>query len=157
MKNIVKKISVGGWIVCLGAVLGLVAMIIALVSCSNEGFFIAQLPLIIVFTVLACLLLLGSLAFAGLRGDNWISSIGVVGGAVLLMLALFDLVAGKEDVLGTVLFSDLEKGFAPAEFACYVGVVAMAFYAVSILVIAIGSFLRLSRKEKGVEVGGTAA
>ena len=151
MKDLIKKISIGGYIAIAGGVLGLVAMIIALVSCSPEGFAIVQIPMIIIFSLLALILLVGAVVLSAWKGDgllwNGLTTVMVLGAVVLLTFTLFNMIDGKQDVLGTVMFSDLEKGFAPAEFACYVGFASMIVYLVSIVVTLVGSFLRLAKKE----------
>lgn len=147
MKDLIRKISVGGYISVAGALLGLIALIVGLISCSPAGFFSSQMVLVILFSVLAIAAVCGAVFISSKLGDSFISTVLIIGAVVLLMFALFRMVDAKEDVLGTVLFSDLEKGFAPAEFACYVGVAAMVIYAISVLVLILGSFFNVIKKE----------
>ena len=147
MKDFFKKISIGGYIAAAGAVIALAALIVGLVSCSPSGFFASQMVLVILFTVLGIVAVCAAIFLAAKLGDNFITTVLLVGAVVLLMFALFRMVDAKEDVLGTVLFSDLEKGFAPAEFACYVGVASMVIFAVSIVTLILGNFFNMVKKE----------
>lgn len=147
MANFIKKISVGGFISLAAAVIAIAGLITALISCSPSGFMIVQMPLIVWFTILSVLLIVGAIVYSVLRKDDIVSSIALIGATLLLMFILFNLIDGKNDVLGTVLFSDLEKGFAPAETACYVGVASMAIYIVSIVTLIVGSFLKVTKKD----------
>lgn len=147
MKNILSKISLGGYVLCVGALLSLVAMIVAIVSCSPAGFAIVQLPVVIIFSLLAFVLLVASVVLSALKKDGLIPTILVIGAVVLLSFTLFNMIDGKEDVLGTVMFSDLEKGHAPTEFACYVGFASMIIYLVTIIVTALGSFFSLAKNK----------
>lgn len=147
MANIIKKVSIGGYIALVAAIIAIAGLITALVSCSPSGFMIVQMPLIVWFTIFTIILIVGSIVYSALRKEDIISSIALIGAGLLLMFILFNLIDGKNDVLGTVLFSDLEKGFAPAETACYVGVASMVIYIVSILTLIIGSFFRITKKE----------
>ena len=148
MKDLFKKISIGGYIAAAGAFIGLVALIIGLVSCSPSGFFASQMFFVILFSILAIVAVCGAIFLSVKFGDSFWTTALLVGAVVLLMFALFRMVDAKEDVLGTVLFSDLEKGFAPAEFACYVGVAAMVAFAVSIVTLIAGTFFKMVKQEE---------
>ena len=147
-KNIISKISVGGYVLLGGALLSLVSMIIAVISCSPAGFAIVQLPFIILFSIAATLLLIGAVVLSALKGEGILPTLMIIGAIVLLTFTLFNMIDGKQDVLGTVMFSDLEKGHAPTEFACYVGFTSMIFYIITIVITAVGSFLPAAKKEK---------
>lgn len=147
LKSIFAKLSVGSYILASSAILALVSMIIAIVSCSPEGFAIVQMPVIILFSIFAIVLILGAVAFSTWKGDGILPTIMLLGAVVLLSLTLFNLIDGKQDVLGTVMFSDLEKGHAPTEFACYVGFTSMIFYIITIVVAAVGTFFPTVRKD----------
>ena len=146
IKNILTKVGIGGYILVGASVLGLVSMIIAVVSCSPESFGIVQLPMIVIFSLLAVLLNVGAVILSALKKDGIITTLMIIGSIILLTFTLFNLIDGKQDVMGTVMFSDLEKGHAPSEFACYVGFTGMIFYIITILVNAIGAFLPVTKK-----------
>lgn len=148
MKDLLKKVSIGGYITVAAAFLAIVGAIVALVSCSPAGFMIVQMPWIVILTLLAVVGIVFAIYFAAKKGENIISTIVIIAVTIALTLTLFLLIGGKEDVLGTVLFSELERGFAPAEHACYVGVAAMVIYIVSIVALIVGSFFSLVKKEK---------
>ncbi len=151
LKNILTKIGVGGYVLLGGALLTLVSMIIAIISCSPAGFAIVQMPLVVLFSILAFLLLVGAVVFSALKGEGLIPTILIIGAIVLLTFTLFNMIDGKQDVLGTVMFSDLEKGHAPTEFACYVGFTSMIFYIITIVVTAVGSFLPAAKKTEAAK------
>ena len=146
MKNIFAKLNIGSYVLGVGAVLSLVSVIIAIISCSPAGFAIVQMPMIILFTIIAILLVVGAVAFCVWKTDGLIPTLMLLGAILLLSFTLFNMIDGKQDVLGTVMFSDLEKGHAPTEFACYVGFTSMIFYIISIVVTAVGAFLPITKK-----------
>ena len=47
MKNILKKLSLPAYLFPLSAVLALIGLIVAVVSCSGEGFGMKEMPLVV--------------------------------------------------------------------------------------------------------------
>lgn len=148
MKEIRKNVSAPAYLICISAVVALVGLIVAVMSCSDEGFGMAQMPLIAGLTVLAIALAVGTLYFAGKDGDGIITSIAIFAMVIALTFCIYALVLGKSDVFGTVIFSDLEKGYAPAERASYLGIVSIVIYIAATLISAIGAFFKLSKKTR---------
>lgn len=146
MKNL-KNLSIPAYLLPLAAISSIIALIIAFVSCTGEGFGMANLPWVAMLTVAAVLLCGGALFFASKRGDKTLSSICVFLMVAVVSACIYLMIYGKADVFGTVIFSDLEKGYAPAERASNLGVVSIVFYLVSALLIMVASFFRLNKKE----------
>ena len=86
--------------------------------------------------------------FSVKKKDGLIQTLHVIAAILLLSLTLFNMIDGKQAVMGTVMFSDFKKCHAPTEFACYVGFTSMILYIISIVVLVIGSFLPLTKKPK---------
>ena len=145
MKNL-KNLSIPSYLLPIAAVAYVIAMIIAIVSCTGEGFGMANLPWVAVLTVAAVLLCGGALLLASKRGDKTLSSLSVILMVAALSACVYLMIYGKADVFGTVIFSDLEKGYAPAERASGLGLTSIIFYLVSLALVMVASFFRLNKK-----------
>lgn len=145
MMDIMKKLSAPAYLLCVSAVAALVGLIVAVVSCSGEGFGMSQMPMIVFLTIVAIFLAVGALYLAGKNGDGMVTSVIVLAMVVALSFCIFQLVLGKSDVFGTVIFSDLEKGYAPAERASYLGIVSIVIYIVAVLISSVSAFFRFSK------------
>ena len=146
MKDILKKITTPAWLVPVGAAASVVALIIALISTIDEGFGMKETPWIVLLTLAAVALCAGALFFVAKNGDGFLPSLFVFLMVVALSFTVYLLVMGKSGVFGTVLFSDLEKGYAPAERACWLGVAAIVLEMIAALVTAAAAFFRLEKK-----------
>jgi len=146
MLGFLKKLSIPAYLFPISAIIALAGMIVAIVSCTGEGFGMQQLPLVIGLTVAAVVLCAAILFVSAKKGDNVISSLCVYAMVVILGACVYAMVVGKSDVFGTVIFSDLEKGYAPAEFASNMGVVSIVLYLVSAVAAAVGAFFRLDKQ-----------
>ncbi len=146
--NIFKKLSLASYILIFSAVIALIAMIIGIVSCSGEGFWEDEMGSVIAFTIIG-LLLVAATVFCGVKfGDKYWLSVIMLLTVLFFALATCNMVIGKMDVMGTVVFSDLEKGFKPAEDACYIGLASSIVYIIASLIASIGTFFNVVRKEK---------
>lgn len=148
MTNSTKKLSFAGVLTCASAVLAIAALIVAVVSCSGDGFSMEQMPLVAAGTVVAVLFCAAVLAVTLRRGDGVVSSALMLVVILALSLCIYEMVMGKSDVFGTVIFSDLEKGYAPAERASNLGIVSIVLYLVSAVAACVGSFGSFSGKRE---------
>ena len=143
-----KKLSFASYILIGSAALALAALIIGGVSSAGEGFGMDEMPIIIVFTLLAVLLIGGTVFTSAKFGEKpWISAL-VIAAVLFIALSMFNMLMGKTDVMGTVMFSDLEKGYKPAEDACYIGLASIVIYIISALTAAVCAFFKLSKEIK---------
>ncbi len=138
--------SIGSYILAGGCVLALVGLITTLISIAPAGFAFASLPQVIIFSVLAMIAIGGALFLSLTKGDSPIVSVLIIGAVVLLAFAIFNLIDGKQDVLGTVMFSELERDFAPAVFACYWGVAGIIIFMLATLATSVSAFMGLSKE-----------
>ena len=147
MKNLLKKMTIGGYMLLAGAVIALVALIVIIISNSPNSFdfWFVQTPWVILLILAAVACIGGALFFALKKGDGIIPTVLVIAAVMALVFALIE---GKQDVLGTVMFSDLEKGYAPAETACYGGFTGMIIEIVSAVVVMASLFFGYSKAEK---------
>ena len=131
--GIFKKLSVASYVLTISALIAFIAMIIGIVSCSGEGFWEDEMGAVITLTVFGIVFVAASI-FLGVKfGDKfWLG-------------ALMFLIVGKMDVMGTVVFSDLEKGFKPAEDACYIGLASSIIYIIASVFAAVGAFFNVVR------------
>lgn len=148
MFDFLKKVSPAAYVFAGGAVISLVAMIIAAVSCSGEGFGMKELPLVIVLSIAAVILGAAIVFVSGKFGDGILSTVLVVAMTLVTVFCVYAMIMGKSDVFGTVLFSDLEKGYAPAERACNLGIASIVVYLIAAVVTAAGGFFKLAKADK---------
>lgn len=146
MKESQQKVSIPAYSFILSAVISLVALIVAAVSSSGEGFGMTEFPLLVVLTIVNIILGVAIPVVSRRMGDNLIVTVMAVVMVVFTILCVCLMFLGKMQVFGTVLFSDLEKGYAPAEQACWLGVASIVIYLVATLVAAVGSFFRSTTK-----------
>ena len=145
MMDYIKKLSVSGWLLAVGACLAVLGLIVALISCSGEGFGMAEMPLIALLSIASVALFVGIVFVSASKGDGVITSVMVMAMVLALTFCVYFMIIGKSDVFGTVLFSDLEKGYAPAESAAWLGVVSIVMYIVATLAAAVGAFGSISK------------
>lgn len=147
MKDFLKKTSIAAYLIAGSAIISLVAMIIAAVSSSEEGLGMVELPGVIVLSIASLLLAAGIVYLSYKKGDNFIITILVLAMVFAGVFCIYCMIFGKMQVFGTVIFSDLEKGYAPAERACWLGVTSIVMYIVATLVTVVSAFLKFSTKE----------
>lgn len=150
MLNLLKKLSIGSYLLLAGALAAVVALIVIIVSCSPNAFdfWFVQMPWVIVLILVALVAIAGVIFFAIKKGDGIIPTVLALVAVMALVFALIQTIEGKQDVLGTVMFSDLEKGYAPAETACYGGFTGMIIEIVSAVVVMASLFFGYSKAEK---------
>ena len=141
-----KKLSVASYVLAASAVIALVALIVGVVSSSGEGFWTDEMGGVIAFTILAIVCAAAAILLSVKFGDNPLVSLVVLLVVLFLALSTCFMIMGKMDVMGTVMFSDLEKGFKPAEDACYIGLASSIIYIVASVVAAGGAFFKLARR-----------
>lgn len=148
--GIFKKLSIGSYVLALGVVLALIAMIIGITSSAKyEGFWEPTMGGVIAFTIFGIVFAAAAIALGVKFGDTFWTSAVLVIAVLFFALATCYMVMSIMDVMGTVVFSDLEKGFAPAEYACYVGLASSVIYIIATLVAVVGTFFRVVRKNAG--------
>lgn len=147
--EIFKKLSLASYILVFSALIALIAMIVGIVSCSGEGFWEDEMGAVIALTIIGIVLVAATIFF-GIKFGNkvWLSLIMLLI-VLFFALATCNMIIGKMDVMGTVVFSDLEKGFKPAEDACYIGLASSIIYIVASLIAVIGTFFNVVRKSEG--------
>ena len=154
-----KKISVGGWIAILAAVLTLVSLIVYSVNIGSEGYFKnAAVSNLVLWTVLALVMLLGAVILKQIelkggaqKAVDVIAGAFQIGAPVLLALALINLVAARVEGLGFIYFSNADvilEVQTPANLASATGtIVSIVFYALALIVALIAAFCGLRKKE----------
>lgn len=146
MKNILKKLSLPAYLFPISALLALAGLIVAVISCSGEGFGMKEMPLVVILTVGVVLMAAGILWAVGKSGEHPVVSAAAFLMVLMLAGCVCAMVMGKSDVFGTVIFSALERGYAPAEQASALGVVSIVLYLAAAAAAAVGSFFRLDKK-----------
>lgn len=150
MLNFLKRMTIGGYILVAGAIAAIVALIVVIVSNSpnNFDFWFVQTPWVIALIIIAVACVGGALFLSFKMGDGILPSLLVIAAVMALVFALIQTIEGKQDVLGTIMFSDLEKGYAPAETACYVGFTGMIIEIVAAVLVIASLFFGYSKPQK---------
>ncbi len=143
-----KKLSVASYILIGAAVLSIIALIVSIVSCSGEGFAIKQMPMIITFTILSVLLIGAIIYIIGKYGDNFWVSLLILATVIVLTLCFYLMIMGKSDLMGTIWFSELERGYKPAEDALAIGVAGIIIYFISAIMASVSAFFSLAKKSQ---------
>ena len=137
-----KKASAGMFLFGFSILAAVVSFIIAVISCVDIS--MSQLTSVGVLTAVGIACSLAAMYVSSVKGDGLISTVLILLTVAALSLTVYQMVMGKSDVFGVVIFSDLEKGYAPSENAAWRGVAAIIGYLVSALAAAVGSFTDLS-------------
>ncbi|HHW90126.1 MAG TPA: hypothetical protein GX745_04400 [Clostridiales bacterium] len=58
------------------------------------------------------------------------------------------MIMGKSDLMGTIWFSELERGYKPAEDALAIGVAGIIIYFISAIMASVSAFLKLSKSNQ---------
>ncbi len=157
MKN--KKFSVGAWIACCAALLSLVALIVYAINVSAVGYFQgASVPNLVLFSILAIVLLAGSIVIGQLKLDGVLGKVlKLVAGCcqivapVLLAVCLINLISARVEGLGFIYFSNADVALevqTPANLSSATGsIAAMVCYGVAMLAAIIAAFKNVWEKE----------
>ena len=156
MRN--KKLSVGGWIACLAALLTLASLIVYLWNIGAEGYFHKAsvsnqvLWTVLAFAMLVCAIILKRLDLKGgsAKAVELISGAMQIGAPVLLALALINLVSARVEGLGFIYFSNADvilEVQTPANLASATGaIISMVCYGVALIFALIAAFSNFRRK-----------
>ena len=107
--GIFKKLSIGSYVLALGVVLALIAMIIGITSSAKyEGFWEPTMGGVIAFTIFGIVFAAAAIALGVKFGDTFWTSAVLVIAVLFFALATCYMVMSKMNVMGTVVFSDLE-------------------------------------------------
>lgn len=149
--DFLKKLSVGTYVIVGAALLAIIGLIMGFVSGSSLEFPVAEMPIIITFTILAIILMCGAVAAVLMFGDKpWMSvalPVILLAATVLLSFCFFNMFMGRSVLMGGIWFSDLDKGYAVAENALSNGVISMVFYLLSALTVSVAAAFKLGKKE----------
>lgn len=148
MKEFFKKLSIPAYLLPVSAVVSLVAMIILFASNADPNYVMVGSTLVVVLSVLSIILFAAAFFLSGKIGDGRITAIVLLAAVIVTALCVYFTFGGKTDVFGSVIFSSLEKGYPPAERACWLGIASIVMYVVATLIGAVAGFFTLSKKSK---------
>ena len=154
-----KKISVGGWITCVAALLTLISLIVYSSNITSEGYFQgASVTNLTLFAVLSIVLYLCALVLKLIvKSDGAVGKIvdliaGVmqIAAPVLVAAATISLIGSRVEGLGFIYFSNADVALevqTPANLASASGsITSMVLFGVSMLVGIIAAFFGLTKK-----------
>lgn len=145
----IKTRTVAFWLLSVSFVLTLVGLIVAIVSCSapNGAYVIADQGTMIALSIIALVVIVGTLVVSAWRGDRvWVGILPLVA-VILIGFSIFILFVGKIDLMGTIWFSELDQGNKVAESALNVGVVGIIMYLLAGISLGVGCCFKLSKKK----------
>lgn len=142
----IKKFSVGGYIMAAAVLLTIVSLILACVSNSYTGYEMSNMAGTVLLSLGAILAGVGAIVLSYLFGNKWFIGLLEIAMVVMLSFIIWTMVYGKMDVFGTVLLSDLEKGFPPAEAACSTGITTIVLYLVSGVITLAATFFNVCKE-----------
>ena len=146
----IKKLGIASYVNLASAILVLTSMILTIISSSFLGYEISQLGLIIAFSIIAIICLLGSIALSLKFGNHYISYIPMLAAAVLSGICFYFVINSRTYLIGTIWATSLDRTNEYAVGAMGTGGPAFIIYCATMIVIAIGSFFNLT-KEVNVE------
>lgn len=135
MKFSIKKVSVGGWISVVTAILAIVSAIVYGVNVSSEGYFQnASVTNLVLFTILTAVMLLAAVVLSQLDltgaaavGRDVVTGAMQIVAPVLLAFCLVNLVSARVQGLGFIYFSNPDvilEVQTPANMASASGAIA---------------------------------
>lgn len=97
-----KKLSISNYIVCAAALLALVALIVAGVSSSTEGYAISTMGWIVTLSIVAIIAAVASVIFSAFRGKPLVAEIltYVTAFALAVVIALF--ISARGELIGYI-------------------------------------------------------
>lgn len=149
--DFLKRLSVGSYLVIVGIVLAVVALIMAFISGSSLEFPLTAMPIVVTFTIFAIVLVAGAVVVGVMFGEKSWSSIvitaALVAATLLFGLCLYNIFVGRSVLMGGIWFTDLDRGYESAEAALSNGVVSMVFYAIAAVTLSVAAAFKLGKQE----------
>lgn len=144
----IKNLSIASYVNLASAILILASMILTIISSSFLGYEISQLGLIIGFSIVAAICLLGSIALSLKFGNHFVSYIPMLVAAVLSGVCFYFVINSRTYLIGTVWATSLDRTNEYAVGAMGTGGPAFIIYCATMIVIAAGSFFNLTKEVK---------
>ena len=154
-----KKISIGGYVTCVAAILTLVSLIIYGLNVSGKGYFQhASVTGLVLWTVCALVLYVAAICLqqAQIKAVpkvciDILSGLMQIAAPALVALALINLIGGRVEGLGFIFFSNADVTLevqTPANLASAHGAIAsMIGFGISMIAGMVAAFFRLEKKE----------
>ena len=143
----IKSRTAAFWLLCISAILIIICLVFAIVSCSapNGAYIMLNQELFIALSVIAIVVIAGILALSARFGDKLWLSLLAVAAIVLIGFSIYILFMGKMDLMGTIWFSELDRGNAVAESALNNGVVGLVFYILAAVSFGVGCCFKFAK------------
>ncbi len=156
MKEKIKKffrLGTGAYISLLGAIVGLVAMVFAILSSNCNGYAINEIGMIIAFSIIAILLVFVSIFFSKKHGNSfWLVYLPLLISAILFGICFIVVLNARSYLIGTLWATQLDAGNPDAVAAMNTGAPSFIMFVISMLITTVGSFFSfVSKKNIKVE------
>lgn len=148
--DFLKTRTVSFYLFIISAIFSFIAVGIAVVSCSapNGAYKILNQELMVALSIIGSLIIIATVALSSIYGEKlWISILPFIA-TILLGCTIIILFTGKIDLMGTIWFSELDRGNKVAEEALNLGVVSLVMYVISMITLDIGFCFRLSKDKE---------
>lgn len=158
MLALIKKQSIGAYLLFATIILGLISLVIYLINGAVEGYFKDTTdPLVVVFSLLALLSLAGAIALAQVKAEGLLGKAKEVGvgllklaAVVLLIVSLVSFIGSRSEGLAYIFASDsnvLDEIQTPENMAsAYTAIVGFVFYALAWLTATVASFMKVVKE-----------
>lgn len=147
----IKKLNVGSFIDLGAAILLFISMIFSICSSSCLGYEIPHLGIVVVFSIIAIICLLGSVLLSLKFGNKLYTYLPMLIATVLSGLCFYFVINSRTYLIGTVWATSLDRTNEYAVKAMSTGAPAFIIYCATMLLIAAASFFSLVKEDKKEE------
>ena len=143
------NLATGGIIAVLGALIGLVAMILSIISSNCVGFEISELPIVIVLSIVGFVLIILAI-FMGKKHRNSFLSVylPLLISAICFGVCFIFVLQARSYLIGTLWATQLDASNPDAVAAMNTGAPSFIMFVVSMVIIAVSSFFDFTKGKK---------
>ena len=146
-----KKCGLCFYISLIALVLIFVSMILAISSSTNLGYSIDELPLIVTFSIISIICIIGSALLSFKFKNNALSYAPLLVAMVLSGICFTFVISSRTYLMGTLWFTKIDESNQYAVAARNTGVPSFIMYFISMVVLSVASFFNLAKNDKVVE------
>ena len=147
----IKKCGLCFYISLIALVLIFVSMILAISSSTNLGYSIDELPLIVTFSIISILCIIGSALLSFKLKNNALAYVPLLVDMILSGICFMFVISSRTYLMGTLWFTKLDESNQYAVAAMNTGAPSFVMYFISMVILSIASFFNLSKNDKAVE------
>ena len=143
------NLAVGGYIALFGALIGIVAMILSIVSSNCLGFQINELPFIVILSLVGLALAILPIFTGKKHGNSFLSVyLPLLVSAVAFGVCFVFVLQARSYLIGTLWATQLDASNPDAVAAMNTGAPSFIMFVVSMVIITVSSFFSFTKGEK---------